>query len=170
MTKMLLSGIGVAALLMVVAWVAAAPNEKVKAGESVQPMKLINIHGAEVNVPSGKSKWVHLQFRRFAGCPICNLHLQSFVQRNAEIESAGIHEVVFFHSPNESLLPYQGSFPFDVIGDPEKKFYGQFGVGTCHLCVIGPASLARDRERKHRLKTNPKVRPRVVLWVCRQIS
>jgi hypothetical protein len=24
---------------------------------------------------------IHLQFRRYAGCPICNLHLRSFVER-----------------------------------------------------------------------------------------
>jgi len=25
---------------------------------------------------------VHLQFRRFAGCPVCNLHLRSFASRH----------------------------------------------------------------------------------------
>jgi hypothetical protein len=40
----------------------------------------------------------HLQFRRFAGCPICSLHLQSVAARHREIAAAGIREVVLFHS------------------------------------------------------------------------
>lgn len=41
---------------------------------------------------------------------------------------ANIQEIVFFHSSKEVLLEYQGQFPFDIIGDPQKKFYKQFGV------------------------------------------
>lgn len=74
------------------------------------------------------AQWTHLQFRRFAGCPICNLHLQSFKARHEEIAAAGIREVVVFHSSDAELLPYQGSFPFDVIGDPTKVLYRQYGV------------------------------------------
>lgn len=44
--------------------------------------------------------------------------------------------MVIFHSPKESLLPYQGKFPFDVIRDPEKKLYAQFGVGTCVFAIL----------------------------------
>jgi peroxiredoxin len=127
---------GIVLVTLCAAWMADAPVEKMKAGDAVAAMNLVNIHDAQVNIPRTQSKWVHLQFRRFAGCPICNLHLQSFVRRNAEIESAGIHEVVIFHSPKESLLPYQGKFPFDVIGDPEKKLYAQFGVGTSVFSIL----------------------------------
>lgn len=71
---------------------------------------------------------VHLQFRRYAGCPICNLHLRSFATRNADIERAGVKEVVVFHSPVAAMAPYQGSLPFDAVADPEKKLYKRFGV------------------------------------------
>lgn len=136
MKNKILTGLGILVGALVVGWIAATPVEKFKAGDAAPPVKLMNIHAAEVTIPSAKSKWVHLQFRRFAGCPICNLHLQSFVQRFSEIEAAGIHEVVVFHSPKESLLPYQGRFPFDVIGDPEKKLYEQFGVGTSVFAIL----------------------------------
>ena len=136
MKSKILIGLGVLVGALVVAWVLATPAEKFKVGDAVPPMKLVNIHGAEVAIPSVKSKWVHLQFRRFAGCAICNLHLQSFVKRNSEVQAAGIHEVVIFHSPKESLLPYQGKFPFDVIGDPEKKLYAQFGVGDSIFAIL----------------------------------
>ena len=129
-------GLGVMVGVLVIAWIAATPAEKFKVGDVVPPMTLMNIHGVAVTIPSAKSKLIHLKFRRFAGCPICNLHLQSFVQRNSEIEAAGIREVVIFHSPKESLLPYQGKFPFDVIGDPEKKLYAQFGVGSSIFAIL----------------------------------
>jgi hypothetical protein len=41
---------------------------------------------------------------------------------------AGVREVVVFHSFNAELLPYQGRFPIDVIGDPTKAFYREIGV------------------------------------------
>jgi len=41
-----------------------------------------------IQVPDGKNL-VHLQLRRFAGCPICNTHLRSVVQRKDEITRAG---------------------------------------------------------------------------------
>lgn len=128
---------------------------KFKAGDTVPTLALKNIHGAGVAVPDPQAKWVHLQFRRFAGCPICSLHLQSFLRRYPEIKDAGIKEVVVFHSPDASLLPYQGKFPFDVIGDPEKKLYEQFGVESSVFAILDPrawpaiikGNLAKDRPK-----------------------
>jgi peroxiredoxin len=136
MKNKILIGLGVLVGVLVVAWIVATPAEKFKAGDVVPPTTLMNIHGVEVTIPNAKSKLIHLQFRRFAGCSICNLHLQSIVQRISEIQAAGIQEVVVFHSPKESLLPYQGKFPFDVIGDPEKKLYAQFGVGSSVFALL----------------------------------
>jgi peroxiredoxin len=107
-------------------------------GDAVPPLALKNIHDAPVPIPDAKAKWVHLQFRRFAGCPICNLHLQEFLRRDAEVKAAGIRETVVFHSPNEALLPYQGKFPFDVIGDPKKELYRRFGVESSLLAILDP--------------------------------
>ena len=61
--------------------------------------------------------------------------------------------MVFFHSSDASLLPYQGHFPFDVVGDPGKKFYKQFGVESSPLAILSPSAwgamvkgnLARDK-------------------------
>lgn len=91
--------------------------------------------------------------RRFAASPICNLHLQTFIRNHHDVEQTGIREVVFFHSSDASLLPYQGRFPFDVVGDPGKKFYKQFGVESSPLAILSPSAwapmvkgnLARDK-------------------------
>ncbi|NMY11187.1 AhpC/TSA family protein [Pseudomonas veronii] len=102
-------------------------GRKIIAGESFPPLQARNIHGTEVTIPRPGS-WTHLQFRRFAGCPICNLHLQSIIARDQEIVEAGIREVVVFHSSDAELLHYQGRFRFDVIGDPTKALYRKYGV------------------------------------------
>lgn len=142
MLKKILSVIGLLLLVLVaglsIAWAMSAPAEKVRPGDTVAVQQWVNIHGANVALPDTQAKWVHLQFRRFAGCPICNLHMQEFLQRSAELKAAGIHEVVVFHSPARSLLPYQGKFPFDVIADPEKKHYAEFGVGTSMFALLDP--------------------------------
>ncbi|MGW6567384.1 peroxiredoxin-like family protein [Streptomyces sp. NPDC054975] len=81
---------------------------------------------------------VHLQFRRFAGCPICHLHLRSFVRRYEEIEAAGIREVVVFHSPPEELRPHVDGLPFPVVADPDKRLYAAFGVEASPRSLLSP--------------------------------
>ena len=104
-------------------------SQKIKQGQSFPLLRAKNIHGADIEIPDG-SRWTHIQFRRFAGCPVCNLHLQSFIARHDEVAAAGIREVTVFHSSNAELLPYQGRFPFDVIGDPRKLLYRRCGVSS----------------------------------------
>jgi AhpC/TSA family len=91
---------------------------------------------------------VHLQFRRYAGCPICNMHLRSITQHHDEILAAGIREVVVFHSSAETMLGFQGELPFAAIPDPNKELYAEFGVGSSLKAVLNPrAPLAGFRAR-----------------------
>jgi len=61
-----------------------------EAGEAFPVFAGINIHGAPVTIPAADGRLTHLQFRRFAGCPVCNLHLQSYVARHSEVVDAGL--------------------------------------------------------------------------------
>lgn len=88
---------------------------------------LQTISGKLISIPDN-NHFIHLQFRRFAGCPVCNLHLQSMAKRYKEIEEAGIHEVVVFHSAVGDLLVHANEFPFDTVADPQKRLYVEFGV------------------------------------------
>ncbi|MFE2170890.1 peroxiredoxin-like family protein [Streptomyces sp. NPDC059447] len=97
--------------------------------------------GTPVAVPdpdAGPDRLIHLQFRRFAGCPVCHLHLRSFVRRHAEIEAAGIREVVVFHSTAEELREHVAGFPFAVIADPDKRLYVEYGVESSYRSLLGP--------------------------------
>jgi peroxiredoxin len=112
-------------------------NNKIAPGQQIPRLSVRNIHGAELFIPEA-GRWTHLQFRRFAGCPVCNLHLQSFVARHRELADRGVREVVTFHSSDAELLPYQGQFPFEVIGDPNKTLYRRFGVESSIWAVLDP--------------------------------
>lgn len=85
---------------------------------------------------------MHLQFRRFAGCPVCNLHLRGVLNRQAEISAAGICEVVLFHSSAEELRLYAPGLPSKVVADPDKQLYREFGVESGRRALLDPRAYA----------------------------
>ncbi|MFE9578680.1 peroxiredoxin-like family protein [Nocardia sp. NPDC006044] len=104
---------------------------------SVSARVLTTIADAPVPIPD-PTRLVHLQFRRFAGCPVCNLHLRSIVARRSEIAAAGIREVVVFHSSATGLRTYTEDIPLDLIADPTRKLYREFGVETSPRALLDP--------------------------------
>ena len=110
---------------------------KLTAGTAVPARELTPVAGAPVPVPD-PDHVVHLQFRRFAGCPVCNLHLHSFARQHDALRAAGIREVVVFHAPDAELRPQVADLPFAVIGDPEKRLYAEFGVESGRRALLDP--------------------------------
>ena len=112
---------------------------RINAGDVVRPLELTTIHGRSIRIPGDKV--THLQFRRYAGCPACNVHLRGIARRHDELISAGISEVVVFHSRRETMLDFQGALPFAAIADPDKTLYAAFGVGSMSpLSAFDPRS------------------------------
>lgn len=108
--------------------------------------KLIVKHRLE----TAESKWVeipdvkdivHLQFRRFAGCPFCSVHLRSMAMRHDEIAAAGIREVVVFQSTAAALRRHHAEMPFAVIPDPKGNLYAEFGVESGLRALLDPRAL-----------------------------
>jgi peroxiredoxin len=120
--------------------------------DTIARRTLAGVSGKPISVPDG-DRLLHLQFRRFAGCPVCNLHLQSFRRRYAEIVAAGIREVVAFHSTADDPRPYTADLPFAVFADPDKRLYREFGVESSVRALVDPrgrrsceeSSVARSR-------------------------
>lgn len=108
---------------------------RVQVGDVIAPRRLSAIRSESVDIPDA-DRLIHLQFRRYASCPVCNLHLRSVARRHDEIAAAGIREVAIFHSSAAALEPYQGDLPFAVIPDPGRRLYVEFGVeGSWHALL-----------------------------------
>lgn len=113
---------------------------RLTSGEVLHGHDLVTIHGKPVQIPDPE-RLVHLQFRRYSGCPVCNLHLQSIAARHDELLAAGITEVVVFHSSAETMLDFQGQLPFAMIADPDKELYAEFGVEKmAPIAALNPRS------------------------------
>lgn len=106
-------------------------------GDTIPPRELTTIRSETLRLPDPDSL-THLQFRRFAACPICNVHLRSFAKRHDELVAAGVREIAVFHSPTEAMLPHQGDLPFAAIADPDRELYAEFAVETSIRSVLHP--------------------------------
>ena len=113
---------------------------KLKAGDLFPNKIWRTVDGKEVHVPD-RGRLTHLQFRRFAGCPICNTHIAEMIKRAAEIRLTGIQEVIFFHSRAEEVRPLQERVPFDLVADAEKVYYKEFGVETSLAYILKPKAI-----------------------------
>jgi hypothetical protein len=112
-------------------------HRRFRAPTLLAPRILRTITDQPVPIPDGE-RLVHLQFRRFAGCPVCTLHLHSFVRRQAEVLAANVREVVIFHSTASDLGRHAADLPFAVIPDPARRLYAEFGVGESPRAVLDP--------------------------------
>lgn len=102
------------------------PGARLAVGHQLPFGMFTTMHGSLVTIGSDPRP-VHIQFRRFAGCPVCSLHLRSFVRRRHEIDRA-VREIVLFHSSRDELQRHAADLPFAVIADPDKQIYAAFGV------------------------------------------
>lgn len=115
-------------------------KDKIEVGAMIPPRELEAIDGSRVAVPDSELL-THLQFRRFASCPFCNLHLRSIQVRHDEISAAGIREVVLFYSTADELRRHQPDMPFAIVADPDRELYAEFGVGSSITSGIHPRAL-----------------------------
>lgn len=111
---------------------------KLAAGRTAPAFEARTILGKTVRVPAPESRYLHIQFRRFAGCPVCNFHLRTMALRHVEIAAAGVQQLVFFHSSREEMLGYQAQLPFDCVADPGKRHYRAYGVEASWRALLHP--------------------------------
>lgn len=102
------------------------------------PTRELSTLSGSVRIPD-PTRLVHLQLRRYAGCPICSLHLRSFARRHAEISASGVVEVAVFHSSSDDLAKVHAALPFAVVADPGRALYEELGVGTSKLAMTNPS-------------------------------
>lgn len=110
-------------------------------GHFLEGLTLTDTQGRAVQIPAADGRLTHLQFRRFAGCPICNLHLRGFVREEARLDAAGIQEVAVFHSSAEALRSQPLGAQFALIADPQRTLYRRFGVESSWRSVLHPRAM-----------------------------
>ena len=132
----LLFAIGVAMMLALISSMRA--NPRLRAGDLAPSIRATSVRGAEIAIPDRRSGLTHVQFLRFAGCPVCNLHLQEFIKRNAELHAAGIREVVLFHSEANFIDDYYGELPFAIVADPRREIYAQYRIEKSPWAILSP--------------------------------
>src|SRR5436190_16233466 len=113
-------------------------GDKARVSDAFPTLDLTATSGELVTIPDPAGDFVHLQLRRFAGCPVCNLHLRSIVARHHEITAAGITEVVVFHSPADELRQHAAGLPFAVVADPDKALYRELGAESSPRAMLDP--------------------------------
>lgn len=113
------------------------PGTRAVPGEVLAARTLTTVDGGALPFPDDE-RLVHLQLRRFAGCPVCTLHLRAFDQRHDEIVAAGVREVVVFHSSADELRRHVAHLRFAVIADPGKALYAELGVESSPRALLDP--------------------------------
>lgn len=111
------------------------------AGVKAPTLEAVTIRGPLASVPDSQGRLVHVQFRRFAGCPVCNLHLMTMARRQSEIQEAGVHQIVLFHSTAQEMMKYQAQLPFDCVADAGLDHYRRWGVESSFAALLHPRVL-----------------------------
>jgi peroxiredoxin len=115
-------------------------NKRLRAGDLAPPIRATSVYGSEVSVPDRWPGLTHVQFLRFPGCPVCNLHLQEFIQRHAELHAAGIRELVLFHSDANFIDDYYGELPLLMIPDPRRQIYSRYRIEKSPWAILSPGA------------------------------
>lgn len=108
-------------------------------GTPIKPQRWHDIYGRDSLLPTPR-RWTHLQFRRYSGCVMCNLHLQQFISRQQELEAAAIQEIIFFHSAAAYLREQFALSSLAFIADPQQQWYREFGVQQSLASIANPST------------------------------
>jgi len=100
----------------------------------VNDFKALNQNSAIISLSDFKGKKIWLAFYRYASCPLCNLHINTIIQRFDEVQRAGLIFLPVFQSAPEEVRKYAGKneLPFQIICDPQEKIYKRYNVGKSY--------------------------------------
>ncbi|KAJ3097314.1 hypothetical protein HDU97_004963 [Phlyctochytrium planicorne] len=110
---------------------------------------LTSIHDQPIAFRGKEKGLIHLQLRRFAGCPICNTHLRSISKGFDRLTAAGVTEVIVFHSDKDVIQEIHETVEwtkgFTFVADPQRDIYKKLGAdfsGWRYLLRLRPSTLA----------------------------
>jgi hypothetical protein len=83
---------------------------KVRPGDVVRIRELYSVDDKPIPVPDA-ARLTHLQFSRFAGCPICNLHCNRWWTTTAKSSPRVFAKWCYFTPRRTKQAPTQGTYP-----------------------------------------------------------
>ena len=104
----------------------------ISVGDRVPIDSVTTIDNQVISLINGKGL-VHLQLKRFSGCPLCNVHMRFIANHLEDFEKVGLKEILVLHSDPSIIQENQGTAEWSkgltFVGDPKKEIYAKFGVG-----------------------------------------
>jgi peroxiredoxin len=92
---------------------------------------LQTVDGEQVPLVNG-SGLVHLQLRRFSGCPLCHIHLRNYAREMDVVLEHGVTPVVVFHSSPDVIVEntrhVDWAAQFKFVADPDRELYKKAGA------------------------------------------
>lgn len=74
-----------------------------------------------------RGKKVLIKFHRFSGCPVCQYQIHEIIDRQNELNDAGIETIVFMHSSKDKILSNFKEVPgLHIISDKQKTYFKLF--------------------------------------------
>jgi thioredoxin-dependent peroxiredoxin len=87
---------------------------------------------------------IWLAFYRYAGCPLCNLHLYEASLQLDTMPRTDLAMIAVFESSHEKFANVHHwvcSVPLKLVSDPKKKLYETFGVDARLSALLQPTVL-----------------------------
>jgi thioredoxin-dependent peroxiredoxin len=102
---------------------------RIEAGTVAPRIQLPCLNGSAFDTQSLRGRPYLLGFFRFAGCPFCNMRLQSLVER-FESYPGDFTVAAVFDSPVENLALHtrRHNARFPILADESNQYYGEYGV------------------------------------------
>lgn len=97
--------------------------------------------GEKVSLTALEGRPIWLAFYRYAGCPLCNLHLYEASLQLDTMPRTDLAMIAVFESSHEQFgnIPHWVcSVPLTLVSDPKKKLYETFGVDARLSAVFQP--------------------------------
>lgn len=137
-------------------------------GNTAPAIQEVDVWGNSLSIPA-TDKWFYLSFHRFAACPFCNLRTNELVKNYEIFQEKNVEIVSIWPSSKENLLqfPGDGTTPFPLISDQNKRIYKAYGVtessfsGAIRL-ILHPKLIFNALKNKHdgiAFDADPKLMP-----------
>lgn len=119
---------------------------RLEVGMKAPALEGMTPRGEKFSLAESRGLPVWLAFYRYAGCPLCNLHLYESSLWLDSMPRSDLKMIAVFESAGEKFEDvgaWDCSVPLTLISDPEKKHYETFGVDARLLAAFTPVVVPR---------------------------